>query len=177
MATLMQHVNRLLAAIVFGVLATTVSAQDTQTLKRAAISGWQVLKLQTPKDGLSCQAVKCNTSKCDVDTAEATIRFWGSQNRQAITPMIGTRLTVKGARNATVTIADATFPLTQAQNSRGKLFIAKNASDDQKIMQLVAANPKTTITFRSDQAIATFRLNGIPRVLSFFARECAIPKP
>ena len=169
---------RLIAATIFAFGFTlTASAQDGVALKRTTISGWNVAKIQTPRDGLSCQAFKCNTAKCDVDTADAVVRLWGSAKRRAVTPMIGTQLTAPGAASASISINGISFPLSQAKNSRGKLFIAKKASDDAKIIALAAANPRGTITFKSDQAIAKFRLNGVARVLSFFEKECAIPRP
>lgn len=91
--------------------------------------------------------------------------------------MIGMNSTVSGAKNTTVTIADKSFALAQAKNSRGKLFIAKDPNDDTTIMELIAANPKGTITFMSSKGGAQFRLNGVNKVLAFFKRECGISNP
>lgn len=170
----LKFATTLLFALLF---AAPVTAQDGEILKRTKIAGWNVSKLQTPKDGLSCQAYKCNTAECNVDTAEATVRLWGSERRKAVTPMIGTNRTASGASDATISIGGTAFPLSQAKGSRGKLFIADDAADDARIIRLAAANPRGTVTFTSRQASAVFRLNGVSRVLAFFEKECGIPKP
>lgn len=156
---------------------TESTAQSSQTLKERMISGWAVMKVMTPKHGLSCQALKCSTRACDADTATASLRLWGSNYRQAVTPMIGMQAASAGAQNAIISVAGKRFPLVQSRASRGKLFIAQRPSDDALIMKLAAATPKGTITFSSDKGSAVFRLKGIERVLAFFEKECEIPRP
>lgn len=162
---------------IIGTSAVPATAQESEVLKETMIARWNVVKVQTPNDGLSCQAYKCNTRVCDVDTAEATFRLWGSEKRKSVTPMIGSQTAKSGVRGATATVADQSFPLSQAKGSRGKLFIAKRPDDDAKIMRLLALNPRGTITFTSGKGGARFQLKGIGRVISFFERECSIPKP
>ena len=163
-------------ALFLGMLcAWPVSAQNV--LKSESISGWDVTKIETPRDGLSCQAFKCNTRNCNGPSAEAFVRLWGSNRRQAITPMIGMQQAAAGAGKATVAVAGRSFPLEQAKRSKGKLYIARRASDDAKIMKLIATNPDGTITFASNKGSAVFRLKGVGRVLAFFQKECAIPLP
>ena len=167
----------ILISAYFLVLSVMASAQEGQVLKEASISGWKVSKFQTPREGLSCQAFKCNSANCNVDTAEAVVRLWGSARRKAVTPMIGMKATRSGASNASLTVADQSFPLSQTQKSRGKLFIATRPEDDVKILRLMSQRGADSVTFSSNKGSATFRLSGANRVLKFFQRECGIPIP
>ncbi|MEL6806290.1 MAG: hypothetical protein AAFO97_00810 [Pseudomonadota bacterium] len=166
-----------LALPVFMAFTVGATAQEAQFLKGTVINDWEVSKLETPRDGLSCQALKCTKRPCNADTSQATLRLWGSKRRQAVTPMMGMQRTTSGARRAKLTIANSSFPLEQSQKSRGKLFIAKDAADDIEIIRLMIANPKGTVDFSSSKGGVKFPLTGIEDVLAFFQRECSIPRP
>jgi len=156
--------------------ATIGAAQDSTILDRTQISGLSVSKLETPRDGLSCQAFCCLGAGCTADTADAAFRLWGSARRNAVTPMVGMAATRGGATRARLVIGGTSFPLEQSKGSRGDLFIAASAQDDTRIVSALASQSRTTARFESDQGRATFRMQGVAQILAYFERECGIAR-
>lgn len=169
-----QHSINVAIFLIFACLSNGATAE---ILEEKNISGWKVTFLDTPNSGLSCQARKCNTRSCSDSKAVASILLWGSERRKAITPMIGADFADAGARNATLSIGELTFPAVQP-NTDSNRYMTKDQSDDIVLLRSMAANQrKGTLTLATKKGSAVFTLKGLDRVLSYMEKKCGIPKP
>lgn len=158
--------------LLFSLVPLAAYSQSLKTIDERQIRGWTVKKLETPNDGLSCQALKCNTQNCS--KADTSILLWGSVKRNAVTPMIGANFAAGGARAAQVTVGKSTFPFEQARNSSNKRYIAKDPMDDSRLLRSMRQNPSAQLSFKTNAGEARFKLRGLRQVLSYFERECGI---
>ncbi|RBW62545.1 hypothetical protein DS906_02535 [Ruegeria sp. A3M17] len=145
--------------------------------EQQAISGWDVIKAQTNKDGLSCQAVRCDKPNCN-RRSNASLFFWGSQKRNAITPQVGLGEGLPKGFTAELEVSGQTFDFVQDKPPGPHRLVPKNESDDAKIVQAIskaaAQNAKETVSVKSELGTFQIPIKATPKVLRFFRSRCGI---
>ncbi|WP_170418438.1 hypothetical protein [Ruegeria atlantica] len=145
--------------------------------EQQAISGWDVIKARTDRDGLSCQAVRCDQPNCN-RRSNASLLLWGSENRNAITPQVGLGAGLPKGFTAELEVAGQSFDFIQNKPPGPNRLVPKNESDDAKIVQAIsnaaAQNAKSTVSVKSELGSFQIPIKAAPKVLRFFKSRCGI---
>lgn len=134
--------------------------------KSATIGKWQVIAAQTPRDGLSCQALLKNS--------KGSFLLFGSQERNDITPLVGLGNDYPKGLRAVVRIGEQDFEFEQPNPPGANRFRPSSEQDDAEIVQILNTNRTTKITAKGKYGQFTLRAKDVGKVLSFFHENCGI---
>ncbi|WP_152615725.1 hypothetical protein [Leisingera sp. ANG-M1] len=157
-------------------VATPAAALDPKNEVR--ISGWHVFTAMTEFHGLSCQAHRCDRQNCQDPKTRVLLKLWGSQNRNAVTPVLDFGRSIPDDSSASANISGISFAFSRSKLKGSVKLVPTNASDDKAfiaaVQEAALADRRAKLIVSSPLGSHKIKLQGLPEVLAYFEQYCSI---
>ncbi|WP_039161977.1 hypothetical protein [Leisingera sp. ANG-M1] len=159
-------------------LSLSSFASALEIKSQTVIKGWSVIEAKTDRDGLSCQALRCDQPDCNSREASVSLLLWGSKYRNAITPMVGLGSDLPRRFPAQLSVGGKAFAFSQNKKPGPHRLLPKRKTDDAKIIRAMltalSRDPQANAHVTSSLGEQKISLDGLPEVLAYFEEHCWI---